>query len=72
MALADRLPTLDDAALANLRANAVRLQSVEGAKGEAAAVLLPLIEAEIADRESRKPPKPARAARAARTPKAAS
>jgi hypothetical protein len=66
MALADRLSTLDDKALANLRANAVRLQSADGAKREEAAVLLPLIEAEIADRESRKPPKPARAARAPR------
>jgi hypothetical protein len=61
MAIADRLPTLDDAALASLRANAARLQAGGGAKQEEAAMLLPLIEAEIAEREARKPPKPVRA-----------
>ena len=58
MAIADKLPTLDDAALARLRANAARLQAAGGAMREEAALLLPLIEAEIAERE-RKPAKPA-------------
>lgn len=58
MALADMLPTLDDSALANLRNNAARLAAdAEGVKREAAAVLLPLIEAEIATRIANKPPK---------------
>jgi hypothetical protein len=64
MSIADLLPTLDDAALANLRANAVRLQAgVEGDTQKRAASLLPLIEAELAEREARKPPKPARVVR---------
>lgn len=70
MAIADRLPTLDDAALASLRANAARLQAGGGAKREEAALLLPLIEAEIAERESRKPPRPAPAPRPRRPTKA--
>ena len=60
MPLADMLPTLDDAALLNLRTNAVRLAADAGARHEAAATLLPLIEAELAGREARKPPKPPR------------
>jgi hypothetical protein len=48
MVTVDQLLKLDDASLANLRANANRLQAGEGARREAAATLLPLIEAEIA------------------------
>ncbi len=62
MAIADRLSTLDDASLATLRANAVRLQDVAGDKRAAAVELMPLIDAELAAREGLKPPKPARAA----------
>ena len=65
MSISDMLPTMDDAALASLRANASRLEAgVEGARQKQAAVLLPLIDAELADRDSKKPPKPARVSRA--------
>ena len=71
MAIADMLPTMDDAALANLRINASRLQAdADGARQEQAALLLPLIDAELAERDARKPPKPARAVRAKAKPKA--
>ena len=60
MALADMLPTMDDAALASLMSNAKRLQSgAEGPRRDQAAELVPLIEAEQADRQAKKPPKPA-------------
>ena len=62
MTIADMIPTLDDAALANLRRNATRLEAGDdAAKRAQAADLMPLIDAELADREARKPPKPARA-----------
>jgi len=61
MTIAERLSTMDDKALANLKANATRLQSGETRRREEAAQLLPLIEAEMADRISRLPPKPPRA-----------
>lgn len=63
MAIADMIPTLDDAALANLRDNATRL-GVSGAaqQQKQAAILLPLIEAELASRKAAKP-KPTRAAK---------
>ena len=64
MAIADMLPTLDDKALESLRANALRLQDeTDGARQKQAELLLPLIEAELAEREARKPPKPARVVR---------
>ena len=64
MAVADMLPTMDDKALETLRSNALRLQDEpEGARQKQAAMLLPLIEAELADREARKPPKPPRVVR---------
>ena len=63
MPLADLLPTLDDAALTNLRINAVRLETGIGPRQKEAALLLPLIEAELAEREARKPPKPPSAPR---------
>ena len=62
MALADMLPTFDDAALLSLRANAVRLSAEAGAKHDAASALLPLIDAEIAERDAKKPPKVVRKA----------
>ena len=64
MALADMLPTMDDKALESLKANALRLQDEpEGSRQKQAELLLPLIEAELAEREARKPPKPPRVVR---------
>lgn len=58
MAVADMLPTMDDAALASLMTNARRLETgAEGPRRDQAAQLVPLIEAELAEREARKPPK---------------
>lgn len=58
MSMADLIPTLDDEGLANLRANAQRLESSEVARqAEQASALLPLIDAELAERLSRVPPK---------------
>ena len=63
MALADMLPTFDDAALLNLQSNAVRLAAdTDGARHEDAAALLPLIEAELSTREATRPPKAVRRA----------
>ena len=64
MAVADMLPKMDDKALDSLRANALRLQDEpESARQKQAVLLLPLIEAELAEREARKPPKPPRVVR---------
>ena len=64
MAVADMLPTMDDKALESLKANALRLQDEpEGTRQKQAEMLLPLIEAELAEREARKPPKAARVVR---------
>ena len=60
MAMADLIPTLDDEGLANLRANAQRLETSGVARqAEQASALLPLIDAELAERLSRVPPKAA-------------
>jgi len=67
MAIGDKIPNMDDASLTTLKANASRLQFVGGAQSEAALALLPLIDAEIADRLSRKPAKVTKP-RARRTP----
>ena len=65
MAMADLIPTLDDEGLANLRANAQRLEnSAVARQAEQAAALLPLIDAELAERLSRAPPKAPPKARA--------
>lgn len=70
MTLGDRLPSLDDASLLNLKNNAARLSSgPEGAQQSAAAALLPLVEAEIAVRAAAK--KPVKAAPRASRKKAA-
>ena len=70
MALADMLPTMDDAALASLMSNAKRLQSgAEGPRRDQAAELVPLIEAEQADRQAKKPA-PVRRRKAAAPPAA--
>ncbi|ACB96596.1 hypothetical protein [Beijerinckia indica] len=48
MNIANMIPTLDDVGLANLRRNALRLESGDaGARQIEAACLLPLIDAEI-------------------------
>lgn len=58
MAIADMIPTLDDKALAVLRANATRAEAGDhGPRREQAAILMPLIDAELAAREALKPPK---------------
>lgn len=58
MAIADMIPTLDDKALATLRANATRAETGDnGPRREQAAILMPLIDAELAAREALKPPK---------------
>ncbi len=58
MAIEDMIPGMDDAGLANLRDNARRLKaSNDGRQQEQAALLLPLIEAELAARLAAKPPK---------------
>jgi hypothetical protein len=61
MTMIDRLPGMSDADLASLQANAQRLETQGSTPGQqkAAAEMLPLIAAELADREARKPPKPA-------------
>jgi hypothetical protein len=62
MAIADMIPTLDDDALASLRANAERLSAgAPGPKTDEAAALLPLVETELAAREALKPPKAVKA-----------
>ncbi len=62
MAMADLIPTLDDEGLANLRANAQRLEASGIARQQAqASALLPLIDAELAERLLRAPPKVAKA-----------
>ena len=64
MSMIDRIPTMADADLATLLANARRLEdSGAPAQQKAAAEMLPLITAELAEREARKPPKPAPRAR---------
>ncbi len=72
MALADMIPTMEDKALANLRQNAVRLEADgKGPRQQEAADLLPLIDAELAERESRKPKKAPPKPRAKKAAKAA-
>jgi hypothetical protein len=65
--LSERLPGMDLKDLATLRANAVRLQASGAPNQQAAATdLLPLIDAELADRKARAPAptKPARKTKA--------
>jgi hypothetical protein len=64
LSLADRLPQLDREQLLNLQANARRLEAEAGARGENAAALLPLIQAELAARVKPAPPKAPRAKKA--------
>ncbi len=68
MAIADMLPTMEAKDLANLRANAQRLQDGPSAgpaakQQAAAAELLPLIDAELAERAANAPPPPPKAPR---------
>ena len=74
MAIADMLPTMEAKDLAALRTNAVRLQDSANAKQQSAAAdLLPLIDAELAERAANAPPPPPKAPRKTpvRKPKAA-
>ena len=71
MALADMIPTLDDKALANLRDNAMRLESAGGRQQQQAIEALPLIQAELAARLARKPPKKTAKPRVTKAAKAA-
>jgi hypothetical protein len=58
MTMAARLPTMPDADLASLRANAIRLFESGSAKQKTQAEeLLPLVEAEVQARIAAKPPK---------------
>ena len=55
----DRIPGMSDAELANLHANAQRLETdgATPAQKQAATDMLPAITAELAEREARKPKK---------------
>ncbi|HTI66940.1 MAG TPA: hypothetical protein VL460_05260 [Caulobacteraceae bacterium] len=57
MTVAERILTMDDAALLRFRDNVRRLQAAPGRQQNEALALAPLIEAEVAVREARKPPK---------------
>ena len=58
MTMADLIPTMHDADLTSLRANAERLEATGTDKQKRdAAELLPLISAEIAERKAKAPPK---------------
>lgn len=57
MSIADRIPELADEQLTNLRANTDRLSTAGTDRQRAEAeTLLPLIDAEMADRKSKLPP----------------
>lgn len=74
MAVADLIPSLTDAELANLNANVRRIgDSGTPAQKAQAAELAPLIAGELAERVARKPvkAKPRAAPKAPRKPKAA-
>jgi hypothetical protein len=59
MTVAEMIPGMDDDALATLRINARRLESgAEGPRRQQALALLPLIEAELTQREANRPVKP--------------
>ena len=63
MTMADMIPTMHDADLASLQGNAQRLEATGTDKQKRdAAELLPLIAAEMADREAKKPAKAAKKA----------
>ena len=67
MAVADLIPQLTDDELVSLHANASRLGvGASGVRQAEAASLIPLIDAELAEREARKPPKAVKAAKPAR------
>ena len=73
MSMADRIPGMSDIDLATLHANAQRLQTTAATPGQqqAAAEMLPLIAAELAEREARKPKKAPPKPRKRAAPKAA-
>ena len=55
MTLAERIPSMTDAELASLYANAVRLSTGDGARKRQAADLVPALEAEIGARKKVRP-----------------
>lgn len=64
MAIADMLPSMEAKDLATLRLNTLRWQDGSVAKQQAAAAeLLPLIDAELAERAAKAPPPPPKAPR---------
>lgn len=74
MAIEEKIPSMTDAELTTLRANAARLADNEGPRRTAAGLLLPVIDAEIAARKAAKPAPAPRAkapAKAKAAPKAA-
>ena len=72
MSMLDRIPGMSDADLANLHANAQRLETgaATPAQKQAAADMLPAITAELAEREARKPKKAPPKSRKKATPAA--
>lgn len=64
MSIADKLPDMDVKDIATLRTNALRWQDGDQPKQQAAAAdLIPLIDAELADRKAKAPPPPPKAPR---------
>lgn len=64
MTIADKLPAMGDKDIATLRTNALRWQDGSDAKQQSAAAdLIPLIDAELADRKAKAPPPPPKAPR---------
>jgi len=73
MNITDMIPTLDDAALVSLRVNASRLESTgAGTRQREAALLLPLIDAELATRKANNVKAPRAAPKKTAAPKKAS
>jgi hypothetical protein len=70
MSITDMIPTLDVAALVSLRVNALKLEaSGAGARQKEAALLLPLIDAELATRKANNVKAPRAAPKKAAAPK---
>ena len=57
MSMIDLIPNFDQQALMNLRENALRLEQQGGPQQAKAAAMLPLIDAELAERKAREPVK---------------
>jgi len=67
LSVIDLIPVLGDKELATLRSNATRLaETGDLARRTRAAEMIPLIDAELADRKAKAPPPAAKAKRAAK------